>query len=178
MFISVAIAKPTGQFDIIFDTGGSGMAMAGSIRSGSVCPNPFEGFPMSQKTQRGTKRLCANCGSKFYDLARVPIVCPMCSTEFRIDVKEAKAELAAEPVAVKEVMAKAKAIVPKDFPAGDEVVGEELPEIAADDIVIDAEDAEIVPGDEEETFLETEDEAPSDVESFIDGPVDGEEEET
>ena len=40
------------------------------------------------------------------------------------------------------------------------------------------EDAEVVPGEEEETFLETEDEAPSDVESFIDGPVDGEEEET
>ena len=135
---------------------------------------------MSQKTaQRGTKRLCASCGAKFYDLARDPIVCPMCETEFRVEVKEAKAELAAEPVAAKAVMAKAKAPLPKEFPVGEEAAGEELPEIAADDIVIDAEeDAEIVPGEEEETFLETEDEAPSDVESFIDGPVDGEEEET
>ena len=134
---------------------------------------------MSTKAQRGTKRVCGNCAAKFYDLAREPIVCPMCGTEFRIDVKEAKAELAAEPVAAKVVMAKAKAVVPKDFPVGGEVAGEDLPEIAVDDIVIDAEeDAEIVPGEEEETFLETEDEAPSDVESFIDGPVDGEEEET
>lgn len=132
---------------------------------------------MSTKAQRGTKRVCGSCAAKFYDLARDPIICPMCSTEFRIDVKEAKAELAAEPA--KEVVAKAKTVVPKAFPVGDEIPGEDLPEIAADDIVIDAEeDAEIVPGDEEETFLETEDEAPSDVESFIDGPVDGEEEET
>jgi uncharacterized protein (TIGR02300 family) len=30
----------------------------------------------------GTKRICQNCGAKFYDLHRDPIVCPKCQTEF------------------------------------------------------------------------------------------------
>jgi len=34
------------------------------------------------KPDLGTKRLCAGCGAKFYDLNRTPIVCPKCDTEF------------------------------------------------------------------------------------------------
>ncbi|MBO0711819.1 MAG: TIGR02300 family protein, partial [Acetobacteraceae bacterium] len=30
------------------------------------------------KAELGTKRLCANCGAKFYDLNKDPIVCPKC----------------------------------------------------------------------------------------------------
>ena len=30
----------------------------------------------------GTKRICQNCGTKFYDLLREPIVCPKCQAEF------------------------------------------------------------------------------------------------
>jgi len=30
----------------------------------------------------GTKRICQNCGTKFYDLQREPIICPKCQTEF------------------------------------------------------------------------------------------------
>ena len=30
----------------------------------------------------GTKRICQNCGTKFYDLLREPIRCPRCQTEF------------------------------------------------------------------------------------------------
>src|SRR5205823_7335779 len=32
------------------------------------------------KPELGTKRLCANCGAKFYDLNKEPIVCPKCQT--------------------------------------------------------------------------------------------------
>jgi uncharacterized protein (TIGR02300 family) len=32
------------------------------------------------KPELGTKRLCASCGAKFYDLNHDPIVCPKCST--------------------------------------------------------------------------------------------------
>src|SRR5437764_2799248 len=32
------------------------------------------------KPELGTKRLCANCGAKFYDLNKDPIVCPKCHT--------------------------------------------------------------------------------------------------
>jgi uncharacterized protein (TIGR02300 family) len=34
------------------------------------------------KPELGTKRLCANCGAKFYDLSKDPIVCPKCETVF------------------------------------------------------------------------------------------------
>ena len=32
------------------------------------------------KPELGTKRLCSNCGAKFYDLNKDPIVCPKCHT--------------------------------------------------------------------------------------------------
>ena len=32
------------------------------------------------KAELGTKRLCPNCGAKFYDLNKDPIVCPKCTT--------------------------------------------------------------------------------------------------
>ena len=34
------------------------------------------------KPELGTKRQCAGCGAKFYDLLKNPIVCPKCSTAF------------------------------------------------------------------------------------------------
>ena len=34
------------------------------------------------KPELGTKRLCARCGAKFYDLHHSPITCPKCDTVF------------------------------------------------------------------------------------------------
>ena len=36
------------------------------------------------KQELGTKRLCAHCGAKFYDLHHSPITCPKCETVFEI----------------------------------------------------------------------------------------------
>ena len=36
------------------------------------------------KPDRGTKRLCASCSAKFYDLSKTPITCPKCGTIFEI----------------------------------------------------------------------------------------------
>jgi uncharacterized protein (TIGR02300 family) len=36
------------------------------------------------KPELGTKRLCANCSAKFYDLNKSPIVCPKCNTVMEI----------------------------------------------------------------------------------------------
>jgi uncharacterized protein (TIGR02300 family) len=33
------------------------------------------------KPELGSKRVCVSCGTKFYDLGRVPAVCPKCDTE-------------------------------------------------------------------------------------------------
>jgi uncharacterized protein (TIGR02300 family) len=36
------------------------------------------------KPELGTKRLCASCGAKFFDLSKTPITCPKCGTIFEI----------------------------------------------------------------------------------------------
>ena len=36
------------------------------------------------KQELGTKRLCARCGARFYDLHHSPITCPKCGTVFEI----------------------------------------------------------------------------------------------
>jgi uncharacterized protein (TIGR02300 family) len=33
-------------------------------------------------SERGTKRICHSCSAKYYDLNRVPVLCPKCQTEF------------------------------------------------------------------------------------------------
>lgn len=33
------------------------------------------------KPELGLKRVCVSCGTKFYDMARAPAVCPKCGTE-------------------------------------------------------------------------------------------------
>ena len=38
------------------------------------------------KPELGTKRLCAGCGAKFYDLNKDPITCPKCGTVYEIVV--------------------------------------------------------------------------------------------
>jgi uncharacterized protein (TIGR02300 family) len=38
------------------------------------------------KPELGTKRLCGECGAKFYDLSKDPIVCPKCDTVYEVQV--------------------------------------------------------------------------------------------
>ena len=33
------------------------------------------------KPELGTKRVCVSCSAKFYDMVKVPAVCPKCGTE-------------------------------------------------------------------------------------------------
>jgi uncharacterized protein (TIGR02300 family) len=53
------------------------------------------------KPELGTKRLCASCGAKFYDLHKDPIVCPKCETVFvpPVAATRARPEQAAPAVA-------------------------------------------------------------------------------
>jgi uncharacterized protein (TIGR02300 family) len=36
------------------------------------------------KPELGTKRLCAECGARYYDLNTIPIACPKCGTRFKV----------------------------------------------------------------------------------------------
>lgn len=56
------------------------------------------------KPELGTKRLCAGCNAKFYDLMKDPIVCPKCETVFVVPPPEpvrAKRNYNPKPMAAK-----------------------------------------------------------------------------
>jgi uncharacterized protein (TIGR02300 family) len=63
---------------------------------------------------RGLKRICTSCGTKFYDFGKLPIVCPSCGTEYtgEIEVKarRAKSTIVADTVKRDEIEAKNKEV--------------------------------------------------------------------
>jgi uncharacterized protein (TIGR02300 family) len=123
---------------------------------------------MSTKAERGTKRTCQNpeCGSRFYDLNRNPIVCPICQTAYQI---EADPLLVAEHSAASEKAAQRKAKKPVYDVEG--VKPEDAPDADADDTLVPIEDeAEATVAEEDETFLEAEEEDGTDMSNII-GPV-------
>jgi uncharacterized protein (TIGR02300 family) len=61
------------------------------------------------KPELGTKRLCTNCGAKFYDLSKDPIVCPKCHTVLELAVVSARAR--PEPVAARAAAVPAEEVV-------------------------------------------------------------------
>ena len=137
---------------------------------------------MATKEARGTKRTCQNpeCGSRFYDLNRDPILCPICEADYQLapaiveDDPEEPAE-AAEAVAAPA----AAAVAANGLDAGD---GDEVTD---DDALVSLEDADAeIEGDtasdddEDNTFLESDDDDQGDDVSDIIGPVGGDDDET
>jgi uncharacterized protein (TIGR02300 family) len=115
------------------------------------------------KIELGAKRQCQNCGAKFFDLNKDPIVCPKCGTIFqgaaRVERAAAKAEVEEDEVVA---------------PAGVELVSldeveaseEKAAEPAAEDV--DVEEGEAEPDD---PFIEAEEEDEDDVTNLIDGDI-------
>ena len=115
------------------------------------------------KPELGAKRQCQNCGAKFFDLNKDPIVCPKCGTIFqgaaRIERAAAKAEVEEDETVA---------------PAGVELVSldevEASEEKAAEPAVedVDVEEGEAEPDD---PFIEAEEEDEDDVTNLIDGDI-------
>ena len=65
------------------------------------------------KPELGTKRLCSNCGAKFYDLSKDPIICPKCHTTMAVAALSARSR--PEPAAAPRPMAarQEEAVVPE-----------------------------------------------------------------
>lgn len=135
---------------------------------------------MATKADRGAKRVCQNCRSKFYDLSRTPITCPICQTIFEIRVAPppkaafSAPKAAPAPIVDEEVLPEAVEgveFVPlSEVDGGDDDVagleGDDLVEIEDDAVEIDAGE------DDDETFLATdEDEAEDDVSGFVGGAM-------
>jgi uncharacterized protein (TIGR02300 family) len=85
------------------------------------------------KPELGLKRVCVSCGTKFYDLARAPAVCPKCGTEQ--PAEQPKLKRAPMPV---DDRVKKRAVAP-EAEAGDEI---EVEGDEADEAIEDAEELE------------------------------------
>ena len=130
---------------------------------------------MSIKAARGTKRVCQSCGSKFYDLNRTPITCPICHAVFQQQeirggkaapagnaVEEDDEDLIAAPAGAVEIVSLDEAEA--DLP---EIEGDDLVEIEDDDTDLKADD---------ETFIEVEeDDDGGDVTGIVGGLRDDDE---
>ncbi len=118
---------------------------------------------MATNKDRGTKRTCQNgdCGARFYDLMRNPIICPICGSKYAI---------AHSPVPIAAEEKVPRKVKKPEFEA--EAVEPEAEDALAD---VEADDAEAATDDADETFLE-EEEDDGNVSDIVGGPVEGEEE--
>jgi uncharacterized protein (TIGR02300 family) len=128
---------------------------------------------MATKEARGTKRTCQNpeCGARFYDLNRDPIVCPICESVYKLTAAQiAEGEREDELNAASAAAAAAPAIV-SDDDAGDGA------EIEEDDALVSLEDAEedVDTSDEDDdAFLPDDEDDDGDVSDILGSSVAGE----
>ena len=132
------------------------------------------------KAELGTKRLCASCGAKFYDLSKDPMVCPKCGTVFQV--------AALTPRGRPDAAAAARAEVPVQEVASPETADAEFVSLeeadaeaqgkakaGADPTADTDDDIEIGDDDDDAAFIPEEEEDNEDVTDII-GDVDKEEE--
>ncbi len=145
----------------------SALTRQGAATNGAVLKTALEPRELIAvaKAELGTKRQCQNCGAKFFDLNKDPIICPKCGTIFQ-GAAAARARPAAKPEEEETELA---------APAGVEIVSldeveageEKAAEPAVDDIDVEEADDD-APDD---PFLEEEEEDDDDVSNLIDGDI-------
>lgn len=130
------------------------------------------------KPELGIKRQCANCGAKFYDLAKSPILCPKCGTLYEIAAAPARRVAAVKAAPVEEP--EAVPVVEAETVSLEEVAEQENKPAsakgAAPDLEGEEDEVEVEAGDD--TFLEEEEEEPGDVSDLLGEGIDKKEEET
>ena len=129
------------------------------------------------KAELGTKRLCANCGAKFYDLNKDPIVCPKCQTVMQLATVTRPRPEPPRPAAVEE-----EPVVPEtqeaEFVSLEEADAEAQGKKAPEGEAVEGADEDIEIEDEpmdDAAFIEEQEEGDEDVADII-GDVDNEEE--
>jgi uncharacterized protein (TIGR02300 family) len=126
------------------------------------------------KPELGTKRLCAGCGAKFYDLNHDPITCPKCGTVFEVAAVSARGRPEAVRAPVQEVEtpeaqeAEFVSLEEADAEAQGKKGGEEVPDVD--------EDVEIDESLDDAAFIEETEEEDTDVTEIIGGDIEDEEE--
>jgi uncharacterized protein (TIGR02300 family) len=129
------------------------------------------------KPELGTKRLCASCGAKFYDLNKDPIICPKCEAVFVVPVVTTRASRADAARAPVKTVAVEPETVDADFvsleDADAEAAGGKKAAAVGD---VDVEDEAGDDAADDDTFIEETDDADDDVTDIIGDAGDKEEE--
>jgi uncharacterized protein (TIGR02300 family) len=109
------------------------------------------------KPELGTKRLCAHCGAKFFDLNHAPITCPKCGT---VVFEVMPVSLRSRALGVREVAPKVEPVVTLagvgELPAAEDEVEAESEDDAGlldEQEEDDAEDPEAADDDEKEDLV-------------------------
>jgi uncharacterized protein (TIGR02300 family) len=138
------------------------------------------------KPELGTKRLCASCGAKFYDLNKDPIHCPKCGAVYEVVVatRPTRPEPAAPVVAPRPPPAEEVAAPePQEVEtvsleeADAEAQGATAKKPAPSEAEAEAEEEEVEMGEslDDDTFIEEQDEEDADVTDIIGGDRENEE---
>jgi uncharacterized protein (TIGR02300 family) len=120
------------------------------------------------KPDLGNKRQCQNCGTKFFDLNKSPILCPKCGTQFEAIPLGRSPARAAPPPDDEDVpvdTANIELVSIEDAEEG----SEKVPVVAGDEVEIEDDPAD-------DTFLAEEEEEDDDVSGLIDGEIEDDEE--
>lgn len=130
------------------------------------------------KPDLGTKRICASCGTKFYDLNKSPIICPRCETVFAEQVKPTKAASTAAPEEEKQAAGGAELVSLEDAEKEQTKAKAGKPSGDGDEDDFDSDD-ETIDDDEDEPFLSDEEEEDSDdVSGLIGGGIESDNEDS
>jgi uncharacterized protein (TIGR02300 family) len=119
------------------------------------------------KPELGGKRQCQNCGTKFFDMNRDPILCPKCGATF---VPPALSRVAARPAAADDEEQEQPEAGAELVPLEDADATDEKAATVVDDDVDLGDDAA------DDTFLEEEEEDNDDVADLIDGDIETDDE--
>lgn len=138
------------------------------------------------KAELGIKRLCANCGAKFYDLNKDPIHCPKCNTVYVVApvVSRGRPEPAPPVVPKPAAAAPVEVVVPPEpqevetvslEEADAEAQGTKKPAVAGEPEAAE-EEVEIDGPLDDAAFIEEQEEEDADVTDIIGSDIEDEEE--
>jgi uncharacterized protein (TIGR02300 family) len=133
------------------------------------------------KPELGTKRLCAGCGAKFYDLNKAPIHCPKCGVVHEVAVARPTARPEPPPVLPRPVPEEVPAPEPQEVEtlsleeADAEAQGATAKKPAAAEPGVE-EEVEMDETLDDNTFIEEQEEEDADVTDIIPGDIENEEE--
>jgi uncharacterized protein (TIGR02300 family) len=140
---------------------------------------PIEDSESVAKPELGTKRLCAHCGARFYDLNHAPAACPKCGAVFEAVAVTARGRPEAPRVVTREVEPAAAESQGAEFVSLEEADAEAqgskkkstgTPVEGEEDVEIDDE------GMDDDAFIEEPEEEDTDVTEIIGNDIENEEE--